>query len=69
MHDKVTNEANDALFHLLLMLHLNLVGEDLHADSGETRDDLADSKITVVPKRFHSVVTPTFTSSIRGSRY
>ena len=69
MLNEATNKVSNTAFHLLFLFFLNLVGEYLHTNSSKAGYDLTDSKITVIPKRFHRVVTQSDTMPcVRGSR-
>ena len=66
--DKALHESDHAVLHLIFVLLLDLVREDLHADSGQARDDPADGKVAVIPEAETGASSALAVASVGGSR-
>ena len=66
--DEALHESDHAVLHLIFVLLLDLVREDLHADSGQARDDPADGKVAVVPEAETGASSALAVASVGGSR-
>lgn len=49
MLDEASDKSDNTSLHLLLVLLLNVVSEDLHSGLDKSADDFAHGKVIVVP--------------------